>query len=606
MTWEAWTMLGLVALMAVALVRNIAGPDTILVGGMTVTMTLGLFSPDKFPSATRCVAEFGNEGLITIGVLFVVAEGLSRTGAMSRVMQPLLGLPQTVRGAQARMMLLVCTLSAFLNNTPIVAVFIPVVRDWCSKTGIAPSKLFIPLSYAAILGGSCTLIGTSINLIVMGMVETSQFNGAALHDSVSIGMFTISWIGIPAAIAGIGLVVLLSNRLLPTRGGARRDFADARRYTVEMLVVPGSAIAGKTIEQAGLRNLPGAYLVEVERDDETIPAVGPEQVLHDHDRLIFAGVVETVVELQKIRGLVPATDQVFKLSEPRPNRRLIEAVVSPSCPIVGQTIREGRFRTVYDAAVIAVHRNGEQLMKKIGDIELQAGDTLLLETHPQFSRRHRNRRDFLLVSTVEGSQPIRSERAITALLIMVAFVLAITFLDIKVVHAALLAAGLMVLTNCLRPAEARESIDWRVLVVIGAALVIGRALETSGAAMGVAGTVLSVLEPIGAHAVLCGIVALGMIFGSLIGPVGSAALVFPISVATASQLGSDPMPFVIGTMMAAAASFATPIAYQTNLMVYGAGGYRFNDYLRIGVPMNITIGAVTVILTPLVWPFHMS
>jgi di/tricarboxylate transporter len=606
MTWEAWTMLGLVALMAVALVRNIAGPDTILVGGMTVTMTLGLFSPDKFPSATRCVAEFGNEGLITIGVLFVVAEGLSRTGAMSRVMQPLLGLPQTVRGAQARMMLLVCALSAFLNNTPIVAIFIPVVRDWCSKTGIAPSKLFIPLSYAAILGGSCTLIGTSINLIVMGMVETSQFNGAALHDSVSIGMFTISWVGIPAAIAGIGLVVLLSNRLLPTRGGARRDFADARRYTVEMLVAPGSVIAGKTIEQAGLRNLPGAYLVEVERDDETIPAVGPEQVLHGHDRLIFAGVVESVVELQKIRGLVPATDQVFKLSEPRPNRRLIEAVVSPSCPMVGQTIREGRFRTVYDAAVIAVHRNGEQLMKKIGDIEMQAGDTLLLETHPQFSRRHRNRRDFLLVSTVEGSQPIRSERAITALLIMVAFVLAITFLDIKVVHAALLAAGLMVLTNCLSPAEARESIDWRVLVVIGAALVIGRALETSGAAMGVAGTVLGVLEPIGAHAVLCGIVALGMFFGSLIGPVGSAALVFPISVATASQLGSDPMPFVIGTMMAAAASFATPIAYQTNLMVYGAGGYRFIDYLRIGVIMNITIGAVTVIVTPLVWPFYMS
>ncbi|MEO1237951.1 MAG: SLC13 family permease, partial [Planctomycetota bacterium] len=317
MTWEGWVTLGLIGGMAVVMVRAWAGPDTVLVGGMAVLTALGVFS-ELFPGAGEAVAGFGNEALVTIGVLFVVAEGLSRTGAMERLMRPLLSRPRGVRSAQARLLPTVAGLSAFLNNTPIVAMMIPVVQDWGKKAGIAPSKLLIPLSYAAIMGGSCTLIGTATNLFVSGMVKDAQGAGERLgpvaegggRSAVELGLFTISWVGVPAALVGIGYLLLVSDRLLPDRR-PDLDLPDAqgkipgggRRFTVEMMVAVDAPFAGQTVEGAGLRNLPGAYLVEIDRGGERLVAVGPEQVLRVGDRLIFAGVVDAVVELRKIRGL---------------------------------------------------------------------------------------------------------------------------------------------------------------------------------------------------------------------------------------------------------------------------------------------------------------
>jgi len=600
MPWEAWITLAIVLLMAAALVRNAAGPDVVLLGGLTLLMTLGLLS-DKFPTPAAAVADFGNEGLITIAVLFVVAQGLGLTGAMGLISQPLLGRPRTVLGAQMRLMVPVAAMSAFLNNTPIVAMFIPVVSDWCKKTGLSPSKLFIPLSYAAIMGGSCTLIGTATNLVVQGMIFDAQSKGHLL--GVDIGMFTITAVGVPATIVGILYILLVSPKLLPDRGSSSIDLADARRYTVEMLVEPGSAIDGKSIEQAGLRQLPGAYLVEIDRQGDRLVAVGPEQVLSGGDRLIFVGIVESVRDLQKIRGLAPATDQVCKLSAPEPDRCLVEAVVSNTCPLVGMSIREGRFRTVYNAAVIAVYRAGEHLEQKIGDIVLRPGDTLLIQTHPRFVETQRNRRDFFLVSTVAGSQPVRHDRAWIALLIMAVMVFLASTNTLRLLNAALLAAGFMVMFRCCSAQEARNSVEWRVLLAIGAALGVGRVLDSTGAAMSVAQTLIDAVQWMGPRGVLVGIYLVAMLFNSMIGPVGSAALVFPIARAAATGLGVDFTPFAISLMMAASASFATPIAYQTNLMVFGVGGYRFSDYIRIGLPLNLLVMAVVVILAPQFWPF---
>jgi len=283
----------------------------------------------------------------------------------------------------------VAAVSAFLNNTPVVAMFIPVINDWCKKTGISPSKLFLPLSYAAVLGGCCTLIGTSTNLVVQAMLVDWQ----KADPSVPVmGMFTLTPVGVPVAILGILYIVVVSPRLLPNRRTFLAQVADAREYTVEMLVAPGSPLDGQTIEGAGLRRLPGMYLSAIERSGETMVAVGPEQVLRAEDRLVFVGVIESVVDLQKVRGLVPATDQVFKLTASRLNRLLVEAVVSDTSPMTGRTIRDGKFRTRYDAAVIAVSRNGERLPGKIGDIELRPGDTLLLQAHDGFVKRYRNSR----------------------------------------------------------------------------------------------------------------------------------------------------------------------------------------------------------------------
>jgi len=593
---EAWITIIIVVIMIGALVRNIAGPEVILLGGLTVLMTIGSVTGwAGLPTPTEAVASFGNDGLITVAVLYVVTAGLIQTGAVGLIADPIMGRPKSLLAAQARMMLPVAGLSAFLNNTPVVAMMMPVVNDLCRKYNFSASKLFIPLSYASIVGGTCTLIGTSTNLVVYGMLD----------DPVRerVGLFTIAWIGLPVAIIVFIYLLLFSRKLLPDRSTPRTENEDPRRYTVEMLVEPGSGIIGKTIEEAGLRNLPGAYLMEIEREGERLVAVGPEERLQANDRLIFVGVVESVVDLQKIRGLTPATEQVFKLSDPRRNRVLVEAVVSPSCPLIGKSIREGKFRTRYNGVVIAVHRHGQRLTnKKIGDIVLGSGDTLLIETHPRFITDNRDSRDFYLVSNIPGSQPIRHDRAWIALAILGGLVIAAGTGLLSMLNAALLAAGLMVFFRCTSTVGARQSIEWRVLMVIGSALGIGLAMDRSGAAEAIAGSLINLVQG-NPWLVLLMVYLVTSIFTELITNNAAAVLVVPIAKAAAVSMGVDLLPFAIAIMVAASASFSTPIGYQTNLMVYGPGGYRFTDYLRIGLPMNFTVMVVTVTLAPMIWPF---
>jgi len=584
--------LGVVGLIFALLTVTAIPPDIILVGGVVLLLLTNILTP------AEALAGMANEGMITVGVLFIVGAAVRDTGGVEWIASRLFGRPKTPTTAVARMMLPTMGLSAFMNNTPLVAMLIPAVNDWARMLRMPVSKFMIPLSYAAILGGTCTLIGTSTNLVVQGLVIKEHIHGLE-HG---LRMFDITWVGLPSAILGCAYIVLSSRWLLPDRRPALSTQTDPREYTVEMQVAGDSALVGQTIEAAGLRHLPGVYLAEIDRDGIVLAAVSPQETLRADDRLLFVGVVESVVDLQRIRGLMPATDEVFKLKEPRPQRCLIEAVVSNSCPMVGQTIRDGRFRNVYNAVVVAVARNGERLHKKIGDIVLRPGDTLLVEAHPSFADQQRNSRDFFLVSRVDESNPPRHDRAVIALALLLGLVITVSMEWISMLKGAMLVAGIMMLTRCVGLRSARRSVDWEVLVAIAASFALGTALEKTEAAKEIADRTI-ILANSDPWISLAVIYAITLVVTELITNNAAAALMFPLALATARNLDVSVMPFIIVVMMAASAGFATPIGYQTNLMVYGPGGYRFSDYVKIGVPLDILIGIVTVILAPLIWPF---
>jgi len=369
-----------------------------------------------------------------------------------------------------------------------------------------------------------------------------------------------------------------------------------------MVLHPTSSMVGKSVEAAGLRQLPGAFLAEIERGTNVLPAVGPTEILEAGDRLLFVGVVDSLTDLLRMRGLVPAPEQLVKLNSPRPERRLFEVVVSESCPVARRTIRDGRFRSRYSSVVLAVARDGERVRGKIGDIVLRAGDTLLLESGPDFYTQQRNSRDFLLVSEVRGAAIPRHDRSWVASAILAAMVIIAATGLLSMLEAALIASGLMLMTRCLKVSAARSSVDWSVLTVIGASLGIGQAMQSSGAASAIAQSWLSAAgtDP---WLTLFAVYVLTSVFTEVITNNAAAVMVFPLAVAAAEGLGVSLWPFVVVIMMAASASFATPIGYQTNLMVYGPGGYRFADYLRIGLPLNALMCIVTVTITPLIWTF---
>jgi di/tricarboxylate transporter len=560
--------------------------DFIFLGGLTLYIVTGIISPED------ALSGFSNQGMLTVGALYIVAGGLRETGAIQYIMSIVMGRPKRLITAQMRMMGPVMGMSAFLNNTPVVASFIPALQDWAQKNQFAPSKLMIPLSYAAIFGGTCTLIGTSTNLVINGLLieQTGE----------SLSLFDPAWLGIPMAIVGTIYLLMMGRKLLPDRHSGFENFADPREYTIEMLVDKEGPLVGKTVESAGLRHLPGVFLVEIYRNEQIMPAVSPDEKLQPGDRLIFAGIVESIVELRKINGLTSATDQVFKLDTPRRERRLVEAVVSNTNPMIGKTIKTGRFRNRYEAVVLAVARNGERIKEKVGDIVLRTGDTLLLEAHPTFEDRYRNSRDFYLVSGIADSKQLNHEKAWVAGLILIGMVALVGLNVLSMFQASLFAAAGVIATGCVSINDARKHVDMSVLLVIAASLGLGKGLEVTGAAEYLATNLLE-LSTTNITLALAATYIVTWLLTELITNNAAAVLVFPIIMSITVTLGVPWQPFIMTVIVAASASFSTPIGYQTNLMVYGPGGYNFTDYIRIGLPLNILVGIVTVTLAPIFW-----
>lgn len=589
MGWEAWLTLAVVMGCFAMMAFTWISPDIIMSAGLTLLLVSGVLLPGE------ALAGFSNQGMLTVAVLYVVVSGLTETGAVGWIVQNMLGRPRGIRQAQARLMTPAAILSAFLNNTPVVAVFVPAVKVWARRNNLSLSRLLIPLSYASIAGGTCTLIGTSTNLVVNGL----------LVDQVGLpglGMFDLAWIGLPVAISVFLFVLIFSNRLLPDRKEPLVHGEGLREYTAEMMVEEGSPLEGRSIEAAGLRCLPGLYLAEIDRNDTILPAVEPHEKLQANDRLIFVGAIESVVDLHNIRGLVPATNQVFKLEGARKDRSFFEAVVSDSCPLTGKSVREGQFRTRFHAVIIALARNGERQHGKIGDMVLRTGDTLLLEARPDFIDQQGRSRDFLLVSEVGGFHPPNHKGAPVALAITIGMVILAASGVLSMLEAALVAAGLMIVSGCTSGQVARQAPDWQVLVVIATSFGVGAALQKSGAA-GVLAEGIIGLAGGSPWATLVLVFTATALLTAIATNNVAALLAFPIALSAAHHMNVDVMPFAITIMVAASASFATPIGYQTNLMVYNAGGYRFTDFVRIGLPLTLLVGLVTVGLVPLIWEF---
>ena len=585
--YQAWITLAVVFGILIALMSSNTQPDLLFVGGAVVLAGLGVITPGE------AFAGFANSGMLTVAALFVVAAGMRDTGILDYVGHGILGPARTFTAAFFRLAGLVIPLSAFLNNTPIVAMLMPVVIDWCRRNSISPSKLLIPLSFLTILGGTCTLIGTSTNLVVSGLLEKSEIGRG-------LGLFELAWVGIPYAIVGTLYLYLFGNRLLPDRQELMEQLGEARReYLTEMRVETNCSLHGRTVEESSLRGLPGLFLIEIERAGERIAPVRPDQKIQHGDHLIFTGVVNSMVELEKITGLIPVADPNYEVSpKDQSGRRLWEAVVSPSSPLVGQTLREADFRATYGAAVLAMHRGGQRVTGKLGTVEIKAGDTLLLLAARHFRRAFRNDPAFYLISDVSEWRPLRRDRAWVATGIFLALILLMTTGWMAIEVSAMLAAIAMIVCRCITSSDARQSIDWPVLITIAASFGIGTALENSGAAQYVASGLVAATQHWGPIAALAAIYLFVSVLTELITNNAAAALMFPFCMATAKQMDCDPLPLVIALALAASASFMTPIGYQTNLMVFGPGGYKFSDFLRIGLPLNLILWIAAVILIP--------
>ena len=615
--------------------------DLMFIGALVAVTLTGVITPEQ------ALKNFANPAVITIAGLLIVAAGLKSTGVLDWLGQVVLGNVADTQGAMRRLALVLVTTSAFVLNTALVAMSVPVVVDWCRRRNISPSKLLIPLSYLAILGGVCSLIGTSTTLIVNGLLRqqtadaqlviSSQQDFEDVHpehsrarerfeqdpqryqdfDSLSqpLGLFEIGKVGLPVALAGSLMLLYLGPKLLPNRIDVVEEFGEHRReFLVEMRIAPTCRLAGKSVEDAGLRQLEGLFLIEISRPAEVITPVKPTDVLRAGDRLVFSGVVSQIMDLEKIPGLEPIVGKERRLE--LEGGRMVEAVLSRTSPLIGRTIKESNFRETYDAAIVAVHRNGAVLPNKIGSIRLETGDTLLLQTRINFAEKYRNSVDFYLVSNVDGYEPPAHHRAIWASILGMMLILLLILCSLKPVQDriplfayseatavfAMLVACLMILTRCVTVSVARASLNMQVLLAIVGALGLGESLRTSGAADGIANLMVFVVGP-RPYLALIVIYLLAMLFTELITNNAVATILLPIAMGIAWNLGCSPKPFIMAIALAASLSFLTPVGYQTNLMVMGPGGYISRDYLRMGIPIAATATTTALILIPWIWPF---
>ena len=586
MSADAWITLVVVVGMLVTLCFDRFPPAGVVFGATFLLLLTDVIDADAAFSG------FSNSAPLTVAALYVLARGAQKTGMLAALTSRLLGDGRTT-SAMARLLLPTASASTVFPNTPLVAMLMPDVITWCRNRGISASRFLMPISFAALLGGVVTLLGTSTNLVISGLLD---------QDGDPLGVFEMTPVGLPVAVVGAAYLVLVGHRFVPDRlTPAETARLEIREFSMTLRVVAGGPLDGVTVAEAGLRDLSGVFLVQIERESDgggVVSPVAPDRRIDGGDVLTFVGNVDNIVDLQRMRGL-RSTEERHLLAVESPGHTFFEAVVSRSSPLVGRTIKDAEFRSRYQAAVVAIHRSGHRVAGKLGDIRLRHGDTLLLLAAPGFRRNWQDRRDFLLVAKVGGEPPSATARAplvaaTTAAVIVLAAVDVLPLLE-----GALLAAGVLVATRTLTFSEARDAIDLDVIVVIASAFGLGAAMEATGLAQQIADGLTSTFGGFGSAGIVLGVVLATAVLTELVTNNAAAVVMFPIAIASAGPAGIDPRAMAVAVAISASASFLTPIGYQTNTMVYGPGGYRFTDYARAGFPLTAIVAVGTTTMTVL-------
>ncbi len=575
MSGDALATLGVLVAMFGMLASDRFPPSGVLLAGLAV-LVLG-----DVIDAEAGFAGFANQAPLTVAALYVVAAGARRTGLLAGITGRVLG-GSGGRSSMARLCLPVAGISSVFNNTPMVAMLLPEVASWARSRRLPVSRFLMPLSFAAILGGTITLIGTSTNLVVSGVLEQ--------RGLAPFGLFELSPIGLPVAAAGLAVLVGFSPRLLPDRADPALAAVTAlREYALHLEVEPGGALVGTSITDAGLRSLSGVYLADIVRNDRHLGPVSPDEILEAGDLLIFVGDVTDVLDLRSRTGLRPPPEQADVLDDAR-EPLYFETVIGRESDLVGRTLKEVGGRTGYRAAVVAIHRSGTRVTGKLGDVELHAGDTLVLLASSDLRTARRAMEDFLVIAPLRHAVPVigRKARWVAAALGM--FVVAAGFELTSVFEAALIAAGIVIAGRVVSFAEAKRSIDLNVILMIAASLGIGTAVDSSGLAQEIADLLTGGLGSLGVVGVVLGILLTTTLLTEIVTNNAAAAVVVPIALRAAESVDLDIRVMAVGVAVMASSSFLTPIGYQTNAMVYGPGNYRF---VRVGGIVNVVVLATT-------------
>ena len=581
----AWITIVTVLSMFTVLLFTKLRADLVFLGAIAILFVTGVLD------AKEAFSGFSSTSVVIIGVLFVVVAGLTHTGVLQWVVKHLLGQPKSYSKAVVRLMLPVAALSSFLSNTTVVALFVGIVKMWSKKLGISPSKLLIPLSYASGMGGVCTLIGTPPNLIISGLY--------AEHTGIAMNVLATTVPGLFCLAVGV-LSIIAMRKLLPDRQAPEAAFESTSEYTVELLVPSDNAHIGETIAEAGLSEVRGGSLIEIIHYDEVISPVSDDELIMGGDRLVFAGQIDEILDLKKSHGLVNADHHVFTMDEVSKDRQLRTAYVTFGSSLINTKIGDSTFEKEHNLTLVAVARRGKRISESPREVVLQAGDTLLFECPPRVNI-NTERLTAQLQFFDSAQVPNIGKKTLVSTAIMIAMVVLSALNVIPLLQCAFLAAIAMLVFRCCNVDQAMKAINWEILMVFAGSVVLGVAIQKTGIAERLAFGILDVCgtNPI---VVMLAICFVGTFITEFISNTAAGAMFFPIMYQAAEQLGYEPYPFLIALMVSVSSSFATPIGSPTHMLVYGPGGYRFSDFMRIGLLMNIIILLANIFITTIVYP----
>lgn len=579
-----------IAFILYSLYRDLYGPAFTF---MLAIIFLGIFN---VLTPREILEGFANEQVAVVIMLLLLGDVIRRTAIVEKVFDRLFRSAKSYKGFLSRMMIIVAAFSSFLNNTPLVAIMMPYVHNWCKRNKYSPAKFLIPLSYAAILGGSVTLIGTSTNLIVNGMVVDQNM----IEDMPPLQMFDFIYVGIPMVLIGFFYIILFGHKLLPGKEMVEEGSGkNGRKYFIEARVRDGSYFIGKKLENTNLRNYKGLLLVEIIKGETSFSAYEQNLYIDTNDILVFAGEREKIADLTEgSSGLV--IPEIGMLSK-RKKAEVVEIVISQNSTLIGKMVKHVNFRAKYDAAVLAVHRNGEQIKTKLGQVILRAGDVILVYAGYAFASRTQATQDFYFISKVRDFVKIEGYKVG---IIFGGLIVAIALAALHLVSLFLSLIILLVLSIVFKitsPKELPKSIDYNLALIIVLSLALGTAMIKTNAAELIANGLITLFMPMGKVGVLFGTYLITTVLAAYITNKASVGIIFPIAITIADNIGVPITPFVLTVAYAAAANFMTPIGYQTNLMVYGPGGYSFKDFFRIGTPLTFLYMITTITILSLIY-----